>query len=328
MPPPAFDAAAFCAHELAHRGVHLGHAEHVRGQRAHVPVRALGRPGPVVGREVAQQRAGSGRTRSAARREAVVRSSAAGRGRDGRCAGRSWRDSLRSWVRGGGVRWWASHMSSTSGRVEVQVPVSKGSPGALESCWRDDPAGQRGPRAVAPGRRRRRRCRTPRSRRRDDLGSPLLVERDGGGVRALRRHEARHRAPEHQCRVRPGAPTAHRTNTSTPVRKSATGSTPSMPRLGIPRHGGERPPAALEQRVVEGVLAVEVAVERRRADAHPAGDLAEGQAGDTLLGHHGQGDVEDLLDRLLPPPPTAVQRHGPGHARQCSPNGIRKSRGP
>jgi hypothetical protein len=72
------------------------------------------------------------------------------------------------------------------------------------------------------------------------------------------------------------------------------------------------PRAAREQSVVQRVLRREVDVQRRRPDAHAAGDLADRQADDTLLGHDLGRGVENLLDRLLPSPLPAVEGDGLG----------------
>src|SRR6266581_6827843 len=85
-------------------------------------------------------------------------------------------------------------------------------------------------------------------------------------------------------------------------------------------HRAQRAPSAGEDRVVQGVLGVKVNVERRRADAHPARDLAQRQSRDALLGHDLQGDVEHLGDGLLAPPLPAVgSLHRPGtHSHRVS----------
>jgi hypothetical protein len=75
------------------------------------------------------------------------------------------------------------------------------------------------------------------------------------------------------------------------------------------------------------VLAVEVDVQGRRADPHPPGHLAQGEAHDAVVGHDLDGDVEHLLDGLLPPALPTVEGHRPGHAGNGPPNTVRKSRG-
>src|SRR5450759_1791128 len=58
-------------------------------------------------------------------------------------------------------------------------------------------------------------------------------------------------------------------------------------------------PAAAEQLVIEGVLGVEVGVERRRPDADPTRQVPEGQPGDALGSHDVDRVRDDLLARLL-----------------------------
>jgi hypothetical protein len=216
--------------------------------------------------------------------------------------------------------WWASHIATTSGRVEVKVPVSKGSSGAFASCWLITPAMT----AVCV---RWTRSRSASGRPKDDEelpGHPLELGRRS--VCALGGNESGDGPPEHERCVRGvlDGPAHERGLRREQVRHEVA----TVARfLDGPHRGEEVAPAALEEGVVEGVLPVEVDIERRGPEAHPPGDLAERQAGHTLLGHDLDGDVEHLLDRLLPAALPAVGRHSPRHGGECSPNAVRTSTG-
>ena len=97
---------------------------------------------------------------------------------------------------------------------------------------------------------------------------------------------------------------AHRPLASSPAQRRSPGS--------ASRHGAAHDVEVLEltpeeQRVVDRHQRREVLVERRRLDAEAPRHLGEAQAVHPFFGHHLDGDVEDLLDRLLPAPRPAVR---------------------
>lgn len=63
--------------------------------------------------------------------------------------------------------------------------------------------------------------------------------------------------------------------------------------LALGEQVADRGEAALEHRFVERLLARKVVVDARLVEADPAGDLANGDAGEPALGEQGLGSVEN-----------------------------------
>jgi len=86
---------------------------------------------------------------------------------------------------------------------------------------------------------------------------------------------------------------------------------------GPPEHGQDLAAPVLEESVIERELGREILVQRGRLDAHAPGHLGQAQPGDALLGHHLDGDVEDLADRLLASALSAVRCHRRASQWRC-----------
>ena len=102
-----------------------------------------------------------------------------------------------------------------------------------------------------------------------------------------------------------GCSTLQRVNAAVPARSRAIGS--AMPATGVRHERVQLFVAPPEQLVVDGESRREVLVERGGPDPHLPRDRRERQRAHTDVGHLREGESEDLVDRLLPPPLPAVR---------------------